>query len=306
MTSAPQTSPSPARPGMLAVWVTAVRPFAYTASAGPVALAAALSAFQGVSFAWLNFVLALAGVLAVHTAGNLINDAVDYRRGTDRGLKPSSGAVVRGWITSAQAERAGQACLALAGCIAAVLTWRHGWPVAAFAAGGAAIAFLYTRDRFCLKYAGLGDAAVFLAFGPLPTVGTHWVLTGRLDGLPLLWGCAPGCLAAAILHANNWRDAGEDRGRGCRTLAGMLGPKGCAAYYRGLLVAPLLLAVLLWAASLHPALRGLAPRAALAVLAALPAAVRLARATDLAALDARTAQYHLAFTLLLVLAFVAG
>lgn len=302
----PAAPPPAARPGKAAVWLTAVRPFAYTASAGPVALAAALAAFESVPIPWLDFGLALLGVLCVHTAGNLINDAVDYRRGADRTIKPSSGAVVRGWASAAQAERAAWACLGAAGCLALALALRHGWPVLAFAVCGAALACVYTRDRACLKYAGLGDASVFVAFGPLPLAGTHWVLTGEAGWLPLAWGAVPGFLAAAILHANNWRDAQEDRERGCRTVAARLGPRGCQAYLRALLAAPLALAAGLWALSRLPGLHAVAPSSAFAVLALVPAAVQLARATDLASLDARTARYHLGVMAVLTLAFMAG
>jgi 1,4-dihydroxy-2-naphthoate octaprenyltransferase len=83
-------------PSRLRIWITAVRPFAYTGSALPVVLGAALAWHAEFPFHQGRFLLTLLGVVCFHTAANLFNDCFDYRRGLDKTVNPASGAVVRG------------------------------------------------------------------------------------------------------------------------------------------------------------------------------------------------------------------
>jgi len=118
------------RPGSgFAVWLTAVRPFAYPASIVPVILGLSLAHCMGYAIQWWPFALTLIGVVSFHTAANLLNDCYDHRRGIDTEIVPTSGAVVRGWLTEGQAFRGAMVCLAIGAACGFVLVCYAGWVV---------------------------------------------------------------------------------------------------------------------------------------------------------------------------------
>lgn len=293
----------------VATWWVAVRPFAYTGSVLPVLFGMALAHEAGLAPRWGRFVLTLLGVLSFHTAANLLNDYHDFRRGTDKTVNPASGALVRGWLSDHQVRLAALLCLGAGMGFGCALVWLAGWPVLLLGVIGAVLSLGYTRAGFCLKYAGLGDLTIFLAFGVLPVFGTYWVQAETFSWQPIVWSVPLVSFTIGILHANNWRDLGSDTGAGCRTLATRLGERGSSNYYRVLIVGPFVLVGLYVLAERLGCELVRAPLTALAVLVALPKAVQLGRIQRDAAgdaflmLDALTAQLHLLFGLLLSVAF---
>ncbi len=291
------------------IWKTAVRPFAYPASVLTVVLGTAMANFAGFPIQWGLFALTLLGVLCFHTAANLLNDCFDHRRGLDRQVFPVSGAVVRNWITERQAFRAALLCLAVGILCGVFLTVAAGWVVLLVGGLGAVFALGYTAPRFCFKYAGLGDLAIFMAFGVLPVFGSWWVQTRTFAWLPILWSIPLVLLTVGILHGNNWRDLENDGSRGCRTVAGLLGPIGSRHYYHALVLGPFILVAVYVVLGRLPGWNLPTPPAALIALLALPMALRLARtrpATDptvFAMLDAKTAQLQMVFGVLCAAAF---
>jgi 1,4-dihydroxy-2-naphthoate polyprenyltransferase len=300
----------PDRPvSTLRIWLTAVRPFAYTASILSVALGAAMAHAAGYSIHWARLAVTLLGVVCFHTAANLLNDCFDHQRGLDRQVFPVSGAIVRGWITERQAFRAAMLCLVSGILCGFLLVAATGWVVLLLGILGAICAVGYTTPRFCFKYAGLGDAAIFLTFGVLPVFGTWWVQTQNFAWLPILWSIPLVSLTVGILHANNWRDIESDLRQGCRTVASLLGRDGSRRYYRVLVLAPFALVALYAGLGLVPTLNLPTPSAVLISFLALPLALRLTRITPrrdaqtFAMLDAQTAQLHLLFGVICSTAF---
>lgn len=290
------------------VWWTAVRPFAYSASVMPVLLGTAMAGFAGVRVSGLVLLIALCGVIGLHTAGNLLNDCYDYRRGLDHEVLPGSGAVVRGWISQRQAFRAALFCLGIGIVCGTLLAIAVGWTVLLLVALGLVCALGYTRPGVCFKYLGLGDLVVLMAFGILPVFGAWWIQTRSFALWPILWSLPPGLLSVGILHGNNWRDLQGDAGQGCRTLAGMLGPAGARRYYQVLMLSPFLLVVLLVGFGRLPALGLPGPRWALLTFLVLPQALGLARLQPVASarfrrVDAETAKLHLMFSIVCAAAF---
>ncbi len=285
-----------------AVWTVAVRPFAYPASLLPAALGATLAWRAGSPILPGRLALTLLGVFLFHTAANLLNDGFDFLRGTDVRAHPDSGAVVRGWIRPGQACRAAWLCFGLGTLCGVALAALAGWPVLALGVLGAMLAAGYTREGWCLKYAGLGDAAIFIAFGPLPALGAYWVQAESFAGAPLLWSLPSACLTVGILHANNWRDRQADARRQCRTLAGRLGERGAQRYYRLLMLCPFLLVAGGWARHAATVPLAEAPWTLLLPFLAWPLARRLMdrRPSEFPLQVARTAQLQLCFSTLLL------
>ncbi|MDP2989683.1 MAG: prenyltransferase [Kiritimatiellota bacterium] len=294
---------------LLQVWITAVRPFAYTASALAVVLGLAIANYSGYPIRWGAFVVTLLGVLCFHTGANLLNDCFDHRRGLDTQVIPTSGAVARGWITEAQAFRTALALLGAGVICGMFLTWYAGWVVLLLGVLGTLFSIGYTTPRWCFKYIGLGDVAIFFSFGILVVFGAFWVQARQFHWLPVLWSVPPVLLTVGILHANNWRDIESDPSKGCRTVANMLGSRGSESYYRMLVIGPFVLIALYLLLNLFPGLGIHTPLTTLAAFFALPLALRLARIKQRGTpeqfmmLDGSTAQLHMVFTVLCSAAF---
>lgn len=294
------------RPSSLKTWLIAGRPWSFPASTMPVAFGTALGAVAGgARFAPFRFLWALATMVVLHAAANVLSDACDFRHGLDRDVTPVSGAVVRGWITDRQALR-GAAFLFAAGSVSGLLiAWRTGKALFAVGGVGVAVGVAYTL----LKPRALGDLAVFLDFGLLGAAGAWIVQTGSFSWLPVLWTVPMALLVIAILHANNWRDAVSDGQRRVRTVAGCLNDRGSLAYYGVLIFAPFLIDLALIAVPrLAPGRLRPMPWTFLLVLLALPSALRLwgravrrsapRRPLDFVILDGATANHNLVFGLL--------
>lgn len=305
-----------ARPGPVGRWMVALRLFAFGASLVPVCLGLVLSYSGGHLVKWLPFALTLAGVFCFHSAGNLLNDYWDYRAGLDTSPDAGSGALVRGLLSQKSILAAGLTFLALGALFGLYLFYAAGWPVLVLGAAGAFLTIGYTAPGLRLKYVALGDLAIFLSFGPLVVLGTYLVQAGQVAAAPLLWSLPVASLTVGILHANNWGDIGGDLRKGCRTLAGLLGHRWSAVYYRWLILFPYIALPVLVGASRWTPLLPPAPLTVFAPFLTLPLARRLLRRTkggheagdtrDLRPLDVQTARLQMAFGLLLTAGFLLG
>ncbi len=272
----------------------------------PVAFGTALAVVAGgARFSPLLFLWALATMVVLHSAANMLSDVFDFRRELDRDVTPVSGAVVRGWLTDRQVARGAAVLFALGAVSGLIIAARTGRSLFAVGAVGLAVGVFYT----VLKARALGDLAVFLDFGLLGAAGAWIVQTGSFSWLPVVWTVPMAMLVIAILHANNWRDIASDGERRVSTVAGRLGDRGSLAYYGVLIFGPVLvdLAFIALPRLARGPLRPM-PWTFLLVLLALPNALRLwGRAVRRAAprapldfiiLDGATANHNLVFGLL--------
>jgi 1,4-dihydroxy-2-naphthoate octaprenyltransferase len=284
------------------VYWQAVRWFAFTVTLFSVLVGALLAP----AVSWPLLALTLAAALLAHAGINVLSDYVDYRRGVDGwATLGSSRVLVDGLMSPAQARRLALALLALAAVAGGTLVVLRGLPVAALAAAGAVLGIFYTAPPVGLKYRGLGDLAVFTAFGPLMALGAYYVQTQTFAVRPLLLSVPLGLLTVAILHGNNLRDMADDTRAGFRTTASALGPRGSAIYYLALLAAA-------YAATLAAIALGWLSWWGLLVGLTVPLAWRAVRAAfhprrvAFTFLDLVTAKLHFYFGLLLVAAVLLG
>ncbi|MDD5674087.1 MAG: 1,4-dihydroxy-2-naphthoate octaprenyltransferase [Chitinivibrionales bacterium] len=286
-----------------------LRPWAFPASVSPVLVGLALSFYTGHPINWLFFVLCLIGVLCFHAAANMLNDVFDHRRGLDTVALPLSGGIVRGWFSERQVFWAAMVFIGVGSVCGLYLFHRSGWIIVALGLTGACIALGYTRTGRCFKYIGLGDLAIFCAFGILPVFGTWWVQTKELNWLPVLWSFPVASFTVGILHANNWHDINSDAAKQCRTFAAVLGEKGSAVYYQTLMIGPFLFIALLAALGRVERFSIRTPLAVLIVFLLFPQAYRLGAVRRqnnpavFAILDGKTAQVQMFFGLLCAAAF---
>jgi len=282
----------------LEAWTAAVRPRTLAAAVAPVAVGTAVAARTGQARPGVA-IAALAGALLLQIGTNLVNDWGDFRRGADGPdrLGPQR-AVQSGWLAPGEVLAGAALAFAIATAIGIWLVVRGGWPIAGIGLGSLVAAVAYTAGPFPLAYHGLGEAFVFLFFGPLAVCGTELVQAGHVSALALCASLPVGSLAAAILLVNNVRDVDGDRRAGKRTLVVRFGRRAGRALY-----ASAVSGAFLGVAALATLLS--APGALLSwlalPLAAAPLRVVL-RQMDGPALNgalAATARLHLVFGLLL-------
>lgn len=251
-------------------WWLAIRPATLTASAAPVLVGTAVAWNEG-RFAAGPALAALLGASLLQVGANFANDVFDFERSADNAdrLGPPR-ATHQGWVSPAQMKRAMWASFAGAAVVGLYLTSVAGWPVLALGLLSIAAAYLYTGGPRPYGYAGYGDLAVFLFFGPAAVVGTSYVQSLTLSPLAWLASIPVGALATAILVVNNLRDIETDARAGKHTLAVRLGESVTRRYYLLLLVVAYAVPLALW-------LGGLTDESVMLSWLSLPLALRVAR-----------------------------
>jgi len=208
--------------------ITRAAVFSMTATSGLIGglLAAGIVANPN----WLNFGLALVGLIIAHAANNMNNDYFDMQGGVDtqeyaRALYAPH-PVLGGLISK---RRLGGAVLLLNlvdALILAVLYLRTDWPVLAFALAGLFISFFYVAPPIKLKHIGLGEPGVFVVWGPLMIGGAYYVTAGQLPAPGVWLATIPYALIVTTVLLGKHIDKLEaDRQKGIRTLPVLLGER---------------------------------------------------------------------------------
>ena len=214
-----------ARPSMIPVWISAIRPKTLGASLCPVLVGATLARVDGV-FKWQPVLVALAGALLLQIASNLANDLFDGLRGTDGSTRVGpQRAVGSGLVTPRAMVSALGLTVVLAALPAAWLAVYASPVFLAIGMLGAMCAVGYTAPPLSLAYRGLGDVFVFLFFGPIAVAGTRAACDGAWTTPALVCGCATGAIGVCLLATNNLRDEAGDRASGKRTIVVRFGAR---------------------------------------------------------------------------------
>jgi 1,4-dihydroxy-2-naphthoate polyprenyltransferase len=226
-----------------AQWVQGARPRTLPNAIAPV-LAGTGAAIGADGFRPLNAALALVVAISMVVGVNFANDYSDGTRGTDDervgpmrlvGSRAATPAAVRtaafGWLG-----------LGLVAGLALVLLTRHWW-LLGVGVGCVLGAWFYTGGRRPYGYAGLGEVAVFVFFGPVAVLGTTYVQSGTPGAPAVLAAVGVGLLSCSVLVANNLRDIDSDAEVDKRTLAVLLGDAGTRRLYAALVGVPFLISV---------------------------------------------------------------
>ncbi|MFH1177729.1 MAG: prenyltransferase [Acidobacteriota bacterium] len=172
----------------------------FSGSLVPSLVAGALAWSEG-SFSLAVFMLLLLGVLLGQTGGDYayyyLTNEYSSRRGEQASvLPPLRPLLAETHLRGRGLLVAGGLCLLADLVLAIYFTFKAGVLVVALAMAGGLLALLFAP----LVRLGLREVAVFLAFGPLPVIGVHYVLTGRVS-LEALAASAPlGLWVAVIGH----------------------------------------------------------------------------------------------------------
>jgi 1,4-dihydroxy-2-naphthoate octaprenyltransferase len=212
-------------------------------SVAPVIVGAgAAAAVDG--FSWWGSLLALVVSLALQVGVNYANDYSDGIRGTDDARVGPLRLVASGVAPAAQVRLAAFVCFGVAGVAGLLLVALSGyWWLISVGVVSVAAAWFYTGGPRPYGYAGWGEVAVFVFFGPVAVLGTLYVQTGRLTWAGVGGAVALGCISASVLVTNNLRDLPTDSASGKITLAVRLGDRRTRLLYVVLVAVPFVVSV---------------------------------------------------------------
>ncbi|MBQ7689762.1 MAG: 1,4-dihydroxy-2-naphthoate octaprenyltransferase [Muribaculaceae bacterium] len=195
-------------------------------------MAIALTSWLG-ELRWVPALLCVVFALLAQVVSNFANEYYDWRRGTDKvgRVGPRRG-VTEGDIQPQMLWRVTMTTLAADAAVGLCLIPYGGWWLLPVGIVIAVAALAYTAGSYPLSYHGLGELAVFIFFGVVPVVLTHYVQAGHFNFtiIPLA-GMAVGLMAVNVLLVNNYRDVDDDREAGKRTSVVIFGRVPAAAAY---------------------------------------------------------------------------
>ena len=181
--------------------ITRAAVFSMTATSGLIGglLAAALAESPN----YVNFALAVIGLVLAHAANNMINDYFDMEGGVDtneytRALYAPH-PVLAGLISKRGLLGATLAINLIDAAIMVYFILTVGWHTLVFALAGLFISVFYVAPPIKLKHIGLGEPGVFLVWGPLMIGGTYYVTAGALPPLGVWLACIPYALVVTTV-----------------------------------------------------------------------------------------------------------
>jgi 1,4-dihydroxy-2-naphthoate octaprenyltransferase len=208
--------------------ITRAAVFSMTATSGLIGglLAGALAENAN----YLNFALAVLGLVLAHAANNMINDFFDMEGGVDtdeytRALYAPH-PILAGLISKRGLLTAILAVNLIDAAIMVYFTLTVGWPTLVFALAGLFVSVFYVAPPIKLKHIGLGEPGVFLVWGPLMIGGTYYVTAGTLPPPGVWLACIPYALVVTTVLIGKHIDKREvDQGKGIRTLPVIIGER---------------------------------------------------------------------------------
>ncbi len=236
--------------------------------------------FVGTAFAWWHtrhfnlglFLLALIGASFFHIACNVANDYFDFKSGNDASnryaLVPFSGGsriILDGLVKPPEALVVSLVFAALGSAIGLYLNAVSRGNVILWI-GMAAVFFVFSYNGFPVRLVnkGLGEIAIFLAWGPLMVIGAYYVQANVLRSFwPLMVAVPSGILTTLVLLINEFTDKEADALTGRKTWVILYGFKNSLIIY-------FLLAICCYLAVLAGVIFGGWPVWSLIVLASLP------------------------------------
>ena len=289
-------------------WLEATRYWSFPVSTMPVVVTCAYLFWQGGGaepFNGVNALLALAGVVLFHAAGNVLSDYFDFKTGVDSEQAYAVPNLVQHRFEAGEYLLFSSILFAAGLLVGLLLTLLGGWLLLLIGGAG----FLLTAGYSWLKYHALGDADIILTFALLPVLGTAYVVRGAIVWESLVLVLPLAFITLSVLHINNTVDIESDAAAGMRSVAMLLGRNVSVRLYMAYQLLPFLLVALSVCMGWLPWL------SLLCLLALLPAVGNMRKASAfftqgreaLLGLDQQSAKLQLVFSLSLSIGlFIAG
>jgi 1,4-dihydroxy-2-naphthoate octaprenyltransferase len=220
-------------------WIMAARPKTLSAAVVPIVASTGLVISEGFAIQWWIIVCALMASFFIQIGTNLVNDAMDHKKGADTETRIGPTRVTQqGIFTFKQVMWAATLCFALSVGFGIPLAIQGGVPIMIIGVLSVAMGYAYTSGPYPLAYKGLGDLFVIIFFGLVAVGGMYYLLTGTYTLPALILGLQIGFLSTVLIAINNLRDIHEDKLVNKKTLAVRLGVGPAKAWICFLIVAP--------------------------------------------------------------------
>ncbi len=195
------------------------------------------------------FVLSLLTAIAFQITSNFANDYGDGIKGTDSQDRIGPDRVLqKNWLTPLQLKYGIYAAAGVSLLLSAVLIYialgakqlliSLAFLLLAIAAIWAALR--YTMGQNAYGYHGWGDVFVFIFFGWVSVVGSHFLQSKTMDFDSFALGTAMGMLSVGVLNLNNMRDIENDKRAQKNTLVVKMGLRRAKLYHFFLILSGLL------------------------------------------------------------------
>lgn len=210
--------------GSFKSWFLAARPRTLPVSLPPILVGTALAARQVEHLNWILVVCTLLCSMGIQIGTNLVNDALDFKKGADAvGRLGPKRMTQEGILSFRQVLGAGWLCFGFALISGIPLMFVGGWPLVIVLLLSVACGYLYTGGPLPLAYTGVSDLFVLIFFGWVSTCTVYFLQTGEVDFNCFLAATQIGLLAIIPHAINNLRDHLSDARVNKRTLAVRLG-----------------------------------------------------------------------------------
>ncbi|HRY97609.1 MAG TPA: prenyltransferase [Bacteroidales bacterium] len=221
----------------LTIWFKAARAPFLVVSLLPSILGGVM-AYSHHSFDWTIFILATIGIVMAHSAADFIDDYYDYINGNlgNKEQQFHDSPLIDGKVTTRQVLIAAGLCMLIAVGAGIYLLMEVGLPVLYLMAAGAFIVFFYTAPPVRLNYRGLGETALFFAFGPMIVFGMYYVLTSQFSWEPILASIPIGIFTMNVGIVSNIFDHDDDVKSGKRCIPVRFGQPATVQIIRGVTV----------------------------------------------------------------------
>ncbi len=203
-------------------------------------------------------ILAILTTLLLQILSNFANDYGDFTSGVDiAGRVGPQRALQAGFIQPAQMRGALVVTSLLALLSGIVLLYvadlSQGDWIGFLVLGllSIAAAITYTVGKRPYGYVGLGDVSVFIFFGLVGVLGTHYLIHGTFHPRNILLAATCGLFSVGVLNLNNIRDLEADKRHGKNTLPVFIGYDAARKYHVGLIGAGWLLAIIYTVINYH-------------------------------------------------------
>lgn len=225
----------------------AFRPKTLTAALVPVLAASALAYGMNLSVSTQYLWLALLASFCIQIGTNLVNDAVDFKKGadTEKRIGPQR-ITASGLLSAKQVMVLGSAFFAMAVALGLPLVWAGGWPIVIIGILSVAMGYSYTAGPFPLAYLGLGDLFVIVFFGFVAVLGMFFLHTGQWLMEAWVLGLQIGLHATVLIAINNLRDRDGDVLVNKKTLAVRFGKTFSRYEIAALILSPFVLNLFWW------------------------------------------------------------
>lgn len=209
---------------MLSEWFRVIRIRFLLASVVAVSVGLALSWWHGVQIDIWYALMTMAGVIALHSSVDLLNDYWDYKRGIDTQtqrtkMSGGTGVLPEGLLKPTQVFRAGIIFLIIGGLIGSYFVVIDGIIIGLILAFAVLSIYFYST-----KIVDSGLAEVFVTVkGTMIVLGTYFIQTLEINIAAIMAGIFVGVLSSLVLFITSFPDYDADKAKGRKTLVIFLG-----------------------------------------------------------------------------------